>query len=194
MRKDDDLIAQVRRKADPGAMGSPVTVDAMEEAEQSLCFSLPPLLRRLYLEVGDGGFGPGYGFLPLLKDERGDPHDSIVGWYLAAREGDRTDSGWAWPAGLLPACDWGCAIMSCIDGTQAQGPVMAFDDGAREVGESMDRALLATHHSIQEFLHDWIADVDIWHRMFEPDPRQPDCIRNPFMGVPTTLRRMRLRK
>ena len=37
------------------------------EAERRLGFQLPELLRELYTCVGDGGFGPGYGFLGLIK-------------------------------------------------------------------------------------------------------------------------------
>jgi hypothetical protein len=34
------------------------TAEMIEEAEAITGFHLPPLLRRLYLEVGNGGFGP----------------------------------------------------------------------------------------------------------------------------------------
>jgi hypothetical protein len=182
MKRDDDLIAQVRLKADPGALGHPASIGTIEKAEKLLGVGLPPLLRRLYLEVGDGGFGPGYGFLPLLEDEHGHPDESIVGRYRTARGAQQEASGWAWPVGLLPACDWGCAIMSCVDGTEAAGPVVAFDDGAREDGESMERAFLRTHDSIEQFLLDWIADVDIRHTIFRPEHRRVDLTRNPFTG------------
>src|SRR3954464_14202084 len=43
--------------------------DAVAEAEAALAHPLTPLLRRLYLEVGNGGFGPGYG---VLGDRRRD--------------------------------------------------------------------------------------------------------------------------
>ena len=38
----------------------------MLAAEAALGFALPPLLRRLYLEVSNGDFGPG--LLPLNED------------------------------------------------------------------------------------------------------------------------------
>jgi hypothetical protein len=41
------------------------TPQAIALAEVALRYSLPTLLRRLYLEVGNGGFGPGYGVLGL---------------------------------------------------------------------------------------------------------------------------------
>jgi hypothetical protein len=43
------------------AAGRPRTISAaeVEQIESELGFPLPPFLRRLYLHVGDGGFGPG---------------------------------------------------------------------------------------------------------------------------------------
>ena len=43
----------------------PAPPAAVAEAEELAGRSLPSLLRRLYLEVGNGGFGPGYGLLGL---------------------------------------------------------------------------------------------------------------------------------
>jgi hypothetical protein len=43
---------------------------AVAEAESELGFALPPLLTRLYREVANGGFGPGYKLLPLIGDDR----------------------------------------------------------------------------------------------------------------------------
>src|SRR5258708_13239995 len=43
----------------------PVTGEDLAQAEAQLGFGLPSFLRRLYLEVGNGGFGPGYGLFPF---------------------------------------------------------------------------------------------------------------------------------
>jgi hypothetical protein len=39
----------------------PASVAELDEAEAALGFAIPTLLRRLYTEVGTGGFGPKYG-------------------------------------------------------------------------------------------------------------------------------------
>ena len=39
----------------------PTSLAVVEAAEQSLGFYLPHLLREIYTQVGNGGFGPGYG-------------------------------------------------------------------------------------------------------------------------------------
>lgn len=43
----------------------PTTMMIVEAAEKTLGFSLPPLLRDLYTQVANGGFGPGYGIFGL---------------------------------------------------------------------------------------------------------------------------------
>jgi hypothetical protein len=47
----------------------PVSPEVLAEAERRLGFPLSPLLRALYTQVGDGGYGPGRGLDHLLGDE-----------------------------------------------------------------------------------------------------------------------------
>jgi hypothetical protein len=65
-----DLVALTQRRvlaaiAEPtGLLGDPeepIDGAELELAESRLSFPLPPLLKRLYVEIGNGGFGPGYG-------------------------------------------------------------------------------------------------------------------------------------
>ena len=53
----------------------PATAEAVREAEGLVGLPLPPLLRRLYLEVADGGFGPYYGLLGLAA---GHSHNGLT--------------------------------------------------------------------------------------------------------------------
>lgn len=72
---------------------APAPVATLEGAERVLGVPLPPGLRRLYLEVADGGFGPAGGLL------------SIEAALLARRElvgGGELPRGRVWPANLLP--------------------------------------------------------------------------------------------
>jgi hypothetical protein len=74
----------------------PTTSAIVEAAEAKLGFSLPPLLRQLYTEVGNGGFGPGYGLFGLeggyTDPQIIDPSTSnlsqggtLVEWYFTYR-------------------------------------------------------------------------------------------------------------
>jgi hypothetical protein len=44
-------------------------------AEERLGYPLPDLLRELYIKVGNGGFGPGKGLLPLIGEQY--PHTIV---------------------------------------------------------------------------------------------------------------------
>ncbi|WP_416486331.1 hypothetical protein [Streptomyces sp. CL12] len=85
----DDLVQRVavRAASDNEDLPAPVGGARIAQAEARLGFALHPLLRRLYREVADGGFGPGYRRLPLLG-----PGPSAVGEYLARREASRQTS------------------------------------------------------------------------------------------------------
>src|SRR5262245_61830807 len=96
----EELLRHVRRTS-----RSRATAADIASAESELGLRLPPLLRRIYLEVADGGFGPGYGLLPLRRGrpEHGQER-SVVETYAMFTEGR------GWPPVLVPICDWGCAI------------------------------------------------------------------------------------
>lgn len=89
----------------------PATEEQVAAAEQTLGFQLPPLLRELYLKVGNGGFGPGYGLygVPTPADGK---RETIVSKYLALRKGRASAP---WPEPLLSICTWGCGIDSSLD-------------------------------------------------------------------------------
>jgi len=47
-------------------------------AESQLGYRLPTLLRRIYLEVADGGFGPAYGIFPVVRGRDEPGHDESL--------------------------------------------------------------------------------------------------------------------
>ena len=117
----------VERMTEPGVIQSPATAAAIEDAEASLGVALPPLLRRLYVEIGNGGFGPGYGVLGLVggaTDSRG--HSAI-------------DLHRRWPTEttevLLPICHWGCGIYSLIECAPDPGRMWGCDPNADSGGD-----------------------------------------------------------
>lgn len=124
-------------------LAPPVSKTDLVHAEALLSFRLPPLLRQMYLEVGNGGFGPGYGLYPLYNAE--DPKalrsDSLLTTSLALRSMTPEEFGhyWkhgteedemelsVWPERILEVCDWGCNIYSYLDCSQPGYPVLRLD-------------------------------------------------------------------
>ena len=60
---DDDVFAAIQAIATKGDLPAPASLDSVLEAESALGGPLPPLLRRLLLEVANGGFGPDDGII-----------------------------------------------------------------------------------------------------------------------------------
>ena len=109
------------RGGSPSPIAAPATAAQIAAAEASLGFRLPSLLRQIFQEVGNGGFGPGDG-LRGLSPGPGDAPDSLVGQYVALQR-----KNLAWPVGLLPLCVWGSGIASYVDSSLPDAPVIRLD-------------------------------------------------------------------
>lgn len=198
----NDILRELGRRAgDPqlasdsgkqwGQVGAPpLDLALLERAEILLGRRLPQLLRETYLTVGNGGFGPGYGLLPLI-DSQFEHVEPVVELY-AALSTPSEDDPVAWPADLVPFCEWGCAIRTCVD--CANGHVVTFDPNPREDGESMSVALAETHASLAEWFSDWLDGVKLWDLMYEADTTRSYQMVNfktmePFTVEGTKLRR-----
>jgi hypothetical protein len=79
------------------------TPEAIIEAENVIGYPLPRLLRRLYLEAGNGGFGPGAGILGVRGGVPDDDWADLVQLHLASQ----ADPEFVWPPWLIGIFDWG---------------------------------------------------------------------------------------
>jgi hypothetical protein len=57
----DHLIYRVREHLVGQSLPPPASPRELAQSEERIGFNLPPLLRSLYSEIANGGFGPGYG-------------------------------------------------------------------------------------------------------------------------------------
>ena len=117
----EDLIARIQdRAADPRTRTDqadialpprfpPASGAELARSERRLGFRLPPFLGEVYQQVGNGGFGPGYGLIGLPGGFAHDEGKSIVELYHEYHVDSPDDPSWQWPDGLVPVCDWGCA-------------------------------------------------------------------------------------
>ncbi|MFI2430233.1 SMI1/KNR4 family protein [Streptomyces sp. NPDC018693] len=157
MTEIEQLLARVAAKARTtrpwgwSSLPEPVDADTLARAEAALGFPLPPLLADLYLRIGDGGFGPEYGLLPLLDNlPAGEP--AAVPQYLANRQGGRKDPDWPWPEGVLPISHWGCAMYACVDCRTPQAPVLLFEPNAHDA----DHAWYVDAPTLTTWLQAWL--------------------------------------
>ncbi|MBW8485078.1 SMI1/KNR4 family protein [Actinomadura parmotrematis] len=160
MNDHDELVRRVAERAgeEAGAALVPATAGQVAEAEAALGFPLPPLLARLYREVGDGGFGPEYRLLPLI-DGAG---PTAVGTYREKRAPGR------WPAGVLPILTWGCAMYAAVDCTDPAAPVLLFEPSA--VTDDWEHAWFLDAGDLADWLRTWLADAGWYEEEIMEDP------------------------
>lgn len=142
----EQVAAHVRHSAreDGKPLPTPLDTGEVTRTEHILGFALPPLLAGLHTRVGDGGFGPEYGLLPLRE---------IVRTYEAQRV-----SGWRWPEAVLPVADFGCGMWVCVDCRSEGAQVLLFDPNPGEP----DLAWFIDSPSLADWLRGWI-DGTAWY-------------------------------
>jgi hypothetical protein len=154
----------------------PASQETIRKAERQLGFPLPALLKELYREVGNGGFGPGYGIFGVYGgapaiDSSGEQHDLVSFYQLhtgnqahSVLEHDFSSRGSlflqdlsTWFDKLVPICDWGCHHTSLLDCSKEAAPVI------HHVGYGGE--LIFESASLEGWLMDWLQGVDLFGRV-----------------------------
>jgi len=146
----------------------PATRRQIEEAELGLGFPIPEILKVIYLSVGNGGFGPGRGgnIIGLKGGYKGSAGD-IVAEYDDFKKA-AAYLGLKWRDGLLPFCEWGCNIFSCVDCTDSLNSIF--------LSEECD--VRPEDYDLADFIEMWLNGVDILD--VNSSPRESIEITNPF--------------
>lgn len=136
----------------------PVTEQEFAQAEAEIGFPLPPLIRALYTQVADGGYGPGRGFLALTGNEW-----SVVGrakWTCSGGS-DADEEPW-WPPRVVEVVSWGCHYASCVDCSRPSCPVIFYDNDCNAEGATQADYLYPEADSLEGWLWAWLDGVDLW--------------------------------
>ena len=168
----DDLIGELKRRRANGSLRaddslldkdcSTLTHDDVDAAETALGFKLPNLLRSIYTEVANGGFGYAYGFLGLRGGPRNEDGQDSVGLYLSYVEPDPDDSLWQWPYGLLPIGHLGCAMYHCVQCTDPAGPVIWFEPNPHDPGSPWTDSFIPVSPSLADYLQGWLDGKELF--------------------------------
>ncbi|MEU5563531.1 SMI1/KNR4 family protein [Micromonospora musae] len=145
---EEEIIAAVRNGAVD--LPSPASPEAVSDAEKVIGYPLPPLLRRLYLEVANGGFGPDIGVLGVAGGEWIGDWENILDVHRAFAT---SDPGPLTPEGFVWLVDWGCNIWTLIDCRDSYGWVWGWDPSG---SCCLDHALFPQHLTLADWLARWL--------------------------------------
>jgi len=143
----DEIQRRMETPVDDG-LPAPADEATVEAAEAVLRLTLPVAMRRVWMEVADGGFGPGFGLLPL---------GHVVKEYGSLRSPGMMPRGREWPAGLLPVLSqdpgWDCIEAST-------GRVIGWDpeDLSERSSEARFQASFSeVAPSVEAWLDEWLG-------------------------------------
>ncbi|MFD0263895.1 SMI1/KNR4 family protein [Kitasatospora indigofera] len=139
----------------------PVTKTEVEQVERELGYGLPLLLRRVYTEVGDGGFGPENGLASLMPRR-------IPEWYQpdwpCATSPDTRHPEWGLPASWLFLTGGGCSMQWHVSLIAIDNPVLLWDADGWEPdwSENPHDGLRYAAPSLREWLWTWADGGNVW--------------------------------
>ncbi|MFJ4680310.1 hypothetical protein [Kitasatospora sp. NPDC088783] len=159
---EDEILRRIREQARPGELPPPAPPAAVTELEAVVGHPMPPLLKRIYLEVADGGFGR-WGEALSLTDTTYSFSDSepLLQEYLGWRGRPHH------PKSVVPLLTWGCAIWSLVDYSTPEGRMWGWDPNVR----CIEHALFPEEFTLTERLLGWLDGDDV----FPEAPVPADC-------------------
>ena len=185
---DDELVAradQLGRAMNTPAqrpLPPPAKPDQLAAAEARIGVPLPPLLRRLFLELANGGFGPGPGMVGVAGGWTTDDGKSIEDLQAVMLEATVENPRWIWPAELVPVVDYS-GVYACTDASTPAGRMVEFD--FEELDDGPDGGWSHAFREVAPSLEAWL---DAWLEAPSPAEKRAAPHAAAFSGVPEETR------
>jgi len=148
------------------SLPSVATVASIVAAESAIGLKLPPLLCRMYTDIANGGFGPGYGLIGVAGGATDDIGNSLVDLYSGSQSAQFRKRFPTWPTGIVRFCYWGCAMYSAIDCLTPNYAVYHFEPNPDEADLGFANCLIPHNRSFDEYVAAWLDDHDLMNDVF----------------------------
>jgi len=151
----------------------------IHSTESILGYEIPEILKKCYLEIGNGGFGPGGGpvgggILGVGEEGYRSDFGNLTDTYDVCKVGYEYD-GNDWPKSLIPFCEWGCNTFAHID--CSSGNMITISE---------DLKLFPQEYNLDDFFEIWLQGKDVLSEGLEEEP-EIQIIINPFTGKATEV-------
>ncbi len=122
--------------------------------DTNLQLELPTLLKQLYIHLGNGNFGPDYGFLSIYED-KAKPKITILEAYQDLHNQSIKDWDWNLPKHFVPFLYWGSDIYSVLDCSSPQAGVWVLDENLKTKDNHWRHCFWQHCDSLHEWLQKW---------------------------------------
>ena len=139
----------------PQPLSPPPGEQALKDAEKAIGRPLPDEVQQLYA-IGNGGFGPGEGLMPL---------SAVVDRYREMTCEPYGPLGQDWPKNLLPLFDEN-PVLTCID--MDSGEIVAWDPEEIEDEDSKEdwqRSFKIEHPNLAALMQHWLGEETVEEMM-----------------------------
>jgi hypothetical protein len=160
LKSQTDEVAAYYANTPQGPLFPPVTVTEVENAERTIGRRLPELLRRIYTEVANGGFGPDGGLAPLTNGSRAPGH--LTDWQSAVsiHQSNRAEG---LPASWLYLTSGGCTMEWHVSLIAVDNPVLLYDaDGWEPTWGEDAHDGLRHATALRRWLWTWADGGNVW--------------------------------
>lgn len=141
-----------RKTIRPAHVRKHLTKADLCKAEAHMKVRLPLLFQRLYTEVGNGGFGPGYGLETLAGIVSG-YLDHLSVYSEVAEDLEEEDIRLPWPEGLIYLGTEGCTYDFFLDCRDPQYRVLMFSDSHYE--NRLEEGMLLLADTFDDWIGHW---------------------------------------
>ncbi|MFF1306693.1 SMI1/KNR4 family protein [Streptomyces sp. NPDC058307] len=145
---DDEIVLAVRAQVAGRELPGPASPEDVGAFERLVGHPMPVLLRRMYLEVANGGFGSWRVVSLTGTDDWFSDCADITMAYHAFGGPDGDDL----PSGLVPLMDRGCAMWTLIDFRTGDGQMWDWDPNLC----CIRHAPAPLGQSLAQWLTDWV--------------------------------------
>lgn len=142
----------------------------LNHLENNINTDLPTIFKLLYLNLGNGSFGPDYGFFHLY-DHQNSNKRNLLEAYNDIHDMHINDIDWELPDKYIPFLYWGTDIYSMIDCSVKESPVYIFDKNLKKENSKWQHCFWLHCDSLYTWLKKWIEDdlsgKALWMEMYK---------------------------
>lgn len=142
----------------------------LNNLEEIINLKLPTVFKQLFLNLGNGNFGPDYGFFNLFEDSAS-RKITINEAYQDIQNANIKDWDWKLPQLFVPFLYWGADIYSIIDCSSPSGAIYVLDKNLKKEKSTWQSCVWLHCPTMMDWLKKWsesdMSGRSLWLEMYQ---------------------------